>query len=688
MSYTGIGFVNDNPPAINAENLNKMDNELVYLDKSFIGINNYSGEFTENQYVSYSTGAVGNLIGVNLEKITVSAKQKVNYNYTITKPDTRGIAFFDEYGIYISGVQTLSTTQIITVPDRAAIMFASVKDANDVIISAENSALKNSEKEMVEYVEKTTGVISYDLRENARFNNNKSNESNINTVISENWLCAKVSCEPGDVFYYSGYYNGNTSVRLYSFFDSSGNNVGDSGSATGAKINGTFTAPAGAKTLYFVSRVVDAVPDPYLNKGKRITDSIDDLESNCNELNVAVYGETEPKEILVAVSTYTSKQDSGGIDYTWVNNNTKCTVSGTRSGPTFCKIAGGTEVIPNGFTPGKTYNVVFHPQDTNIILMLLYYVNGVNTSSANFDSDGELVLPSNITGVEFRLSVKSGATVNETVDRPLIYTTPEPGLLERVSDLENGESSSTNPLEKIQKNAGLISLFHTVGCIGDSLSSGESAYKENGSVRYVDLYDFSWGQCLARLTDNTYYNFSRGGLTTKTWLESSYATQCFDGEHKCDAYFIGLGQNDKNVGMTVGTTADINLADYTQNADTYCGNYGKIIQKLQEMQPKAPIFVFTDPHPPMNDESYNNVLPDIVALFSNVWLIDLKTYGKAIYTDPAGIIGSQLRSGHYSALGYQQMAYVIATYVDWLVRNNLSAFSQVEFIGTNYEWTD
>lgn len=33
MAYSGIGFVNNNPPAINAENLNKMDNELVKLDK-------------------------------------------------------------------------------------------------------------------------------------------------------------------------------------------------------------------------------------------------------------------------------------------------------------------------------------------------------------------------------------------------------------------------------------------------------------------------------------------------------------------------------------------------------------------------------------------------------------------------------------------------------------------------------
>lgn len=138
--------------------------------------------------------------------------------------------------------------------------------------------------------------------------------------------------------------------------------------------------------------------------------------------------------------------------------------------------------------------------------------------------------------------------------------------------------------------------------------------------------------------------------------------------------------------MTVGTTADINLSDYTQNADTYCGNMGKIIQKLQEHEPKAPIFIFIDPNPPMGDQAYNNVIPDIVELFDNVWIIDLKTYAQVLFTDKNEIIGSQARSGHYSALGYQEIAFVIATYVDWIVRNNLSAFSQVEFIGTDYEW--
>ena len=403
-----------------------------------------------------------------------------------------------------------------------------------------------------------------------------------------------------------------------------------------------------------------------------------------------IFAGEPPVELLKGQATYTDKDNSGGIKYKWSQDHKTVTISGTRTGASFDQMAGSSSALPTGFEAGKKYRIVFDGISANIQCELLVYVNGTNTVTKRFNKPSVYAIPSDATGLVIRLGVTgSGAVVNNTVNCPGIYTVPDvKGLDDRVTALENAvyTDSKDNPLAFIRRDAGMLSLFHTVGCIGDSLASGESAYKESGPTHYIDLYPFSWGQCLARLTGNTYYNFSKGGLSTKTWLESSYATQCFDGQHNCDMYFIGLGQNDKNQSLTVGTTADINLSDYTQNADTYCGNMGQIIQRLQILQPKAPIFVFIDPAPPSGDQAYNNVIPDIVDLFDNVWIIDLKTYAKALFTEPTEIIGSQLRSGHYSALGYQQIAFVIATYVDWIVRNNLSAFSQVEFIGTNYEW--
>ena len=395
-----------------------------------------------------------------------------------------------------------------------------------------------------------------------------------------------------------------------------------------------------------------------------------------------------PTELLKEQATYSDKT-SGGISYAWSQDHSKITITGTRSGTSFNSMYTNKNGFPDGMEAGGTYRFVFNPVNKNIRLALIAYKNGTEENQRTFENETIWKIPNDWEGVNIRLIVSgSGTVVEETVNCPEIYTIPEtPGLSDRVNDLENAvyTNSKDNPLAFIRRDAGLLSIFHTVGCIGDSLASGASAYKESGVVRYTDNYAFSWGQCLARLTGNTYHNFSNGGLSSRTWLSSQHATDCFDGNHNCDIYFIGLGQNDKNNSIPVGTTADINLSDWTQNADTYCGNIGQIIQRLQILQPKAPIFVFIDPLPPMSDQAYNNVIPDIVELFDNVWIIDLLPY-KEMFSQSSEIIGSQARSGHYSALGYQQIAFVIATYVDWIVRNNLSAFSQVEFIGTNYEW--
>lgn len=547
--------------------ITNMGENLADLKSQTADLSEYSGILTNDKYINYQDGKPGSLAGINYVEVAVSPGEKINYRYTITTPDLRGVAFYNSLGTFIApGYQTSANPQVLVVPDGAAIMRATISDVSDIVISSYNKAFA--------------------------------------------LFCT-------------------------------------------------------------------------------------DIENDVNAISEIVDGE-KPVEILIAVSTFTDKPNSGGIAYTWNTNNTKCQISGTRTAATFCQMAGGNNLIPAGFDAGKEYNVVFNPQDTNIIFQALYYVNGNNTSSQIFDSDGLLTLPSDITGVVFRLSVRSGSTVNENVDRPLIYTIPDDsGLKVRTEQLEEAVfGSDTNPLAYIHKDAGLISIFHTVGCIGDSLASGAAAHNEGGSRQYVDMFEFSWGQCLARLTGNTYYNFSKGGASSRSWLSTEAGSgfgpdniHTFDGNHNCDCYFIGLGQNDKNNSIPVGTTADINLSDYTQNADTYCGNIGQIIQRLQILQPKAPIFVFIDPAPPMGDNAYNDAIPGIVALFTNVWIIDLKTYARQMFTEASYIIGSQLRSGHYSALGYQEIAYVIATYVDWIIKHNLSAFSQVEFIGTTYSWT-
>lgn len=260
-------------------------------------------------------------------------------------------------------------------------------------------------------------------------------------------------------------------------------------------------------------------------------------------------------------------------------------------------------------------------------------------------------------------------------------------MLARLSEsaINVGLQADDEPLEVITDSTGMLDIFLHVGCIGDSLASGESYYNDGGTSHALDLYQYSWGQYLARKTGNQYYNWSKGGESTKTWLQSSYATECFDGQHLCEAYIIGLGQNDANYNYTIGTSADIDLQDYNNNADTFYGSYGKIIQKIKEVQPQAKIFVITDPNTTTDTKGYNAPIRDMANIFENVYVIDMRQYALKYMQSP--VLISQLRAGHFNAYGYKVFSMMIGNYIDWIVTHNYTEFTQVELIGTGHSWT-
>ena len=78
-----------------------------------------------------------------------------------------------------------------------------------------------------------------------------------------------------------------------------------------------------------------------------------------------------------------------------------------------------------------------------------------------------------------------------------------------------------NPLTPLSVNINLCSIFRTIGCVGDSLSSGEfEGHDADGNKHYHDLYEYSWGQFMARDIGSKVYNFSKGGMTAEKYCES------------------------------------------------------------------------------------------------------------------------------------------------------------------------
>lgn len=231
---------------------------------------------------------------------------------------------------------------------------------------------------------------------------------------------------------------------------------------------------------------------------------------------------------------------------------------------------------------------------------------------------------------------------------------------------------------------GLFNAFDTVGCIGDSLASGESVSNVDGKIQYIDMYQYSWGQFMARATGNKFYNFSSGGLTTRTWLTSNHKTTALDGNHDCKCYIIGLGQNDqlsdyRNV--PVGNESDIGT-----DADTYYGNYSRIINLLKSRVPKAKFFLLTNPIETGTISQYNIAVRNIAKTLDNCYCIDMVDY-KNEFINPDTIISNAQRHGHYNAIGYSYIAKLMMEAINKYMYEHQSEFSQIEFIGTDYLWT-
>ncbi len=244
------------------------------------------------------------------------------------------------------------------------------------------------------------------------------------------------------------------------------------------------------------------------------------------------------------------------------------------------------------------------------------------------------------------------------------------------------------PLDNLVDDGGLCSILRTVACVGDSLSSGEfEAFDKDGNKTYHDMFDYSWGQFMARMAGINVYNFSRGGMTAKEYCESfAEANGFWDGDKAAKAYIIALGVNDVyNAGQAVGSLDDVCMQDYNRNADTFAGYYAKIIQRYKEIQPDAKFFLVTKPRDSRDlkcsqGDAMTKLLYDFASAFSNTYVIDLREYAP-VYDEQ--FYSCFFLGGHMNAAGYYLTAKMISSYIDFIIRHNIDDFSRIGFVGYN-----
>ncbi len=247
------------------------------------------------------------------------------------------------------------------------------------------------------------------------------------------------------------------------------------------------------------------------------------------------------------------------------------------------------------------------------------------------------------------------------------------------------------PLERLVGGYSNTSIFRTIAFVGDSLSSGEFEIENaEGQREYHDLYEYSWGQYIARRNGLKAYNFSRGGMTAKWYIESFADERDFWNKEKaCQAYVIALGVNDLcNRNMDLGTIEDIDTSDYRNNAKTFAGYYAQIISRYKEISPDAKFFLVglpknsDDRHNKIAEEM-NKLLLDLTNHFENTYLINLYKYVPC-YDDE--FRRKYYLNGHMNPMGYIYTAEIIDSYIDYIIRNNPQEFKYVGLINSGIKY--
>lgn len=256
-------------------------------------------------------------------------------------------------------------------------------------------------------------------------------------------------------------------------------------------------------------------------------------------------------------------------------------------------------------------------------------------------------------------------------------------------------SPEEEPLERLVSDGGFCGIFRRICCVGDSLSSGEfEALNDKGEKTYNDLFDYSWGQFLARMAGCTVLNFSRGGMTAKEYCDSFADEHGFWAPEKaCQAYIIALGVNDLlNMNMPLGNAdRDVDVLDSSRNdLSTFAGYYGLLVSRLKQISPKAKFFFMTMPRSDtetpeglVKKQGHAKVLYRLAERFGNAYVLDFFQYAPVydkVFRE------SFYLGGHMNPCGYLLTAKMVATYIDYTIRHNLADFMEAAFIGTDLHY--
>lgn len=325
----------------------------------------------------------------------------------------------------------------------------------------------------------------------------------------------------------------------------------------------------------------------------------------------------------------------------------------------------------------NTNNRVFRVSKPNTSKKLNFESSGLNINDSNFDLNDckpNLIytisaMCNNSPGVGTCFTFARNAGAVDTYVQFFITTKND---LHTRYKRYGGEWTKWEEYAKANFNySAKLSIFDKIGVVGDSFASGE-IYRPDGTL-IGDNYKISWLQQLARRNGFTGFNFSGGGMSTRTWLTSERGLTKLNSSDICDLYILALGINDYyGLGESyLGTENDI-----TTKADTFYGNYAKIIEAIQAKSSTSKL-IMLDIAIRNNESSTNKTLinkfNNAIVKIANHYNIPVAYQNNNRYFK-LDLYRNSMYHGHPSIVGYSAMATQLENTISECMFANQSYF--------------
>ena len=242
-------------------------------------------------------------------------------------------------------------------------------------------------------------------------------------------------------------------------------------------------------------------------------------------------------------------------------------------------------------------------------------------------------------------------------------------------------------INEIVFDSDLYRAFRKVGVIGDSLSVGY-IWNKTAQTNIPRALEYSWPKQVMKSAGVPWLNFGTSGQGTLTWYSNSTygKVQTLPNGNKCQAYIIGLGQNDQNPNASgyapLGSPEDV-TTDPDATVTTYYGGYSRIIAHLKRINPTCKIFCLTNPRVSTTSAPYNEAVRYIADTYysndNNVILVDLATDYSIYFMGNSYLVRDAIaiEGGHYSPSGYSRIATIMMRAISEAMERNASSMYNI-----------